>query len=108
MNGKRDPADDRRHPLTATKAPASGANIAARFAYWALGVLVALCLGLVLWFWAVMLWPSHLTNNHHNDIHTSEPFHARIDTRAHPPEIAPHRRGDQRDDFGTVFASSKE
>jgi hypothetical protein len=108
MNGERDPTDDRRHPLTATKAPESGVNIATRLAYWALVILVALCLGLVIWFWAVMLWPSHLTKSHRNDLRMSEPFHARNDTRAQRPEIRRDRRRDQRDDVGTVFASSAE
>jgi hypothetical protein len=108
MNGERDPTDDRRHPLTATKAPASCVNVATRLAYWALVILVALCLGLVIWFWAVMLWPSHLTKNHRNDLRTSEPFHARNDTRVQCLEIRRDHRGDQHDDVGTVFACSEE
>jgi hypothetical protein len=93
MSVKRNLANSRHHPLEVSETPEADTNRAVSIAYWALAVLVALCFALVLWFWAVMLWPSHFSTRHDRDARTSAPCYASFVTQAQPPEAAPNCRG---------------
>lgn len=108
MNSTHDPSNDCRHPPDVSPKPTHGANNVARFAYWALAVLVALCLALVTWFWTVMLCPSRSANHYDNEIRSPESLHTHFDARARSPEKGQDRPRVEHDGLDADFSSYNE